>query len=65
VIITPGWNAYLVQVVLMKDGEARMLVGKEVTSYADHSEGLRGDARGALGQSRDGLQVADAPRRAT
>lgn len=34
VIITRGWNAYMVQVVLMKNGEARMLVGKEVTSYA-------------------------------
>jgi hypothetical protein len=34
VIITRGWNAYLVQVVLTKGGEARMLVGKEVTSYA-------------------------------
>ena len=34
VTITPGWNAYLVQVLLTKNGEARMLVGKEVTSYA-------------------------------
>ena len=34
VIITRGWNAYLVQVLLVKNGEARMLVGKEVTSYA-------------------------------
>jgi hypothetical protein len=34
VIITRGWNAYLVQVLLTKGGEARMLVGKEVTSYA-------------------------------
>jgi hypothetical protein len=33
-IITRGWNAYLLQVVLVKNGEARMLVGKEVTSYA-------------------------------
>jgi len=33
-VITRGWNAYLVQVVLVKDGETRMLVGKEVTSYA-------------------------------
>jgi hypothetical protein len=33
-IITRGWNAYLLQVVLMKDGETRMLVGKEVVSYA-------------------------------
>ena len=32
-IITRGWNAYLVQVVLVKNGETRMLVGKEVTSY--------------------------------
>ena len=34
VIITRGWNAYMVQVVLMINGEARMLLGKEVTSYA-------------------------------
>jgi hypothetical protein len=33
-IITRGWNAHLLQVVLVKNGEARMLVGKEVTSYA-------------------------------
>jgi len=33
-VITRGWNAYLVQVVLVKNGETRMLVGKEVTSYA-------------------------------
>ena len=33
-IITRGWNAYLLQVVLVKNGETRMLVGKEVTSYA-------------------------------
>ena len=33
-IITRGWNACLVQVVLVRDGEARMLVGKEVASYA-------------------------------
>jgi hypothetical protein len=33
-IITRGWNAYMVQVVLVKNGETRMLVGKEVTSYA-------------------------------
>ena len=31
-IITRGWNAYLLQVVLVKNGEAR--IGKEVTSYA-------------------------------
>jgi hypothetical protein len=30
-IITRGWNAYLLQV---KNGETRMLAGKEVTSYA-------------------------------
>jgi hypothetical protein len=34
VIITRGWNAYMVQVVLKQNGESRMLVGKEVTSYA-------------------------------
>jgi hypothetical protein len=34
VIITQGWNAYMVQVMLMQNGEHRMLVGKEVTSYA-------------------------------
>ena len=34
-IITPGWNAYLVQVVLKQNGETRMLVGKEVNSYAE------------------------------
>jgi hypothetical protein len=28
-IITRGWNAYLLQVVLVKNGETRMLVGKE------------------------------------
>lgn len=33
VIITRGWNAYMVQVLLMKNGEERMLLGKEVTSY--------------------------------
>jgi hypothetical protein len=33
-IITRGWNAYMVQVVLMKHGQSRELVGKEVTSYA-------------------------------
>jgi hypothetical protein len=33
-IITRGWNAYLLQVVLVKNGETRMLVGKEVVSYA-------------------------------
>jgi hypothetical protein len=33
-IITRGWNAYMVQVVLMKNGQSRELVGKEVTSYA-------------------------------
>jgi hypothetical protein len=32
-IITRGWNAYLLQVVLVKNGESRMLVGKEVASY--------------------------------
>jgi len=32
--ITRGWNAYMVQVVLVKNGETRMLVGKEVVSYA-------------------------------
>ena len=34
VIITRGWNAYMVQVVLKQNGESRMLIGKEVTSYA-------------------------------
>ena len=34
VTITRGWNAYMVQVVLTQNGESRMLVGKEVTSYA-------------------------------
>jgi hypothetical protein len=29
-IITRGWNAYLLQVVLAKNGETRMLVGNEV-----------------------------------
>ena len=33
-VITRGWNAYMVQVVLMKNGQSRELVGKEVTSYA-------------------------------
>ena len=33
-IITRGWNAYMVQVVLVRNGEARMLVGREVTSSA-------------------------------
>jgi hypothetical protein len=33
-IITRGWNAYMVQVVLKQNGESRKLVGKEVTSYA-------------------------------
>ena len=33
-VITRGRNAYLLQVVLVKNGETRMLVGKEVTSYA-------------------------------
>jgi hypothetical protein len=33
-VITRGWNAYLLQVMLVKNGETRMLVGKEVTSYA-------------------------------
>ena len=33
-IITRGWNAYMVQVVLVRNGESRMLVGKEVTSSA-------------------------------
>jgi hypothetical protein len=33
-IITRGWNAYLLQVMLLKNGETRMLVGKEVVSYA-------------------------------
>ena len=32
-VITRGWNAYLLQVVLVKNGETRMLVGKEVVSY--------------------------------
>ena len=32
-LITRGWNAYLLQVVLVKNGESRMLVGKEVVSY--------------------------------
>jgi hypothetical protein len=32
-VITRGWNAYLVQVVLVKNDETRMLVGKEVVSY--------------------------------
>ena len=31
-VITRGWNAYLLQVVLVKNGETRMLVGKEVAS---------------------------------
>jgi hypothetical protein len=33
-VLTRGWNAYLLQVVLVKNGETRMLVGKEVVSYA-------------------------------
>ena len=33
-IITRGWNAYIVQVVLKQNGETRMLIGKEVASYA-------------------------------
>ena len=33
-VITRGWNAYLLQVVLVKNGETRMLLGKEVVSYA-------------------------------
>lgn len=33
-VITRGWNAYLVQIALIKDGEERQLVGKEVASYA-------------------------------
>jgi len=32
-VITRGWNAYLLQVLLVKNGDARMLVGKEVVSY--------------------------------
>jgi hypothetical protein len=32
-VITRGWNAYLVQVVLVTNSETRMLVGKEVASY--------------------------------
>jgi hypothetical protein len=32
-VITRGWNAYLIQVVLVKSGQTRMLVGKEVVSY--------------------------------
>jgi hypothetical protein len=31
-VITRGRNAYLLQVVLVKNGETRMLVGKEVAS---------------------------------
>ena len=31
-VITRGCNAYLLQVVLVKNGETRMLVGKEVAS---------------------------------
>ena len=34
VIITRGWNAYMVQVVFKRNDESRMLVGKEVASYA-------------------------------
>lgn len=33
-VISRGWNAYLLQVVLVKNGETRMLVGKEVVSYS-------------------------------
>jgi hypothetical protein len=33
-IITRGWNAYMLQVVLTQNGQTRQLVGKEVTSYA-------------------------------
>ena len=33
-VITRGGNAYLVQVVLEKNGETRMLLAKEVVSYA-------------------------------
>lgn len=32
-VITRGWNAYLIQVVLVKSGQTCMLVGKEVVSY--------------------------------
>ncbi len=33
-VITRGWNAYMVQVTLIQNGESRQLVGKEVTSAA-------------------------------
>jgi hypothetical protein len=32
-VITRGWNAYLLQVMLVKNGETRTLVGKEVASF--------------------------------
>jgi hypothetical protein len=34
VIITQGSNAYMLQVVLKQNSETRLLVGREVTSYA-------------------------------
>ena len=43
-IITRGWNACMVQVLLVRDGEARMLVGKEVASSAVAESIARGVA---------------------
>jgi hypothetical protein len=43
-IITRGWNAYLLQVVLVKNGKTRMLVGKEVVSYTVAEAVARGFA---------------------
>jgi len=61
VVITRGWNAYMVQVVLKQNGQSRMLVGKEVTSYAvaeNRREGICGHAWCCLGEGRSGFEVA-------
>jgi hypothetical protein len=43
-IITRGWNACMVQVLLVGGGEARMLVGKEVANAAAAEAVARGVA---------------------
>ena len=51
----------MLQVVLVKNGETRMLVGKEVVSYAVAeavARSVRGNAWCSLGEGRSGFEVA-------
>ena len=66
-IITRGWNAYLLQVVLVKNGETRMLLadqhGRQLRRGGGRCENACGHARCALGEGRSGFEVASESRK--